>query len=87
MLTGSGQPLFSKVQSFNMELLSSSSPHRGFFLFFSFFIAVEPQRERSDGGTATTRSPASHPPLPGAPTEGQCGGGGKSLERGGEVLL
>lgn len=46
MLTGSGQPLFSKVQSFNIELLSCCSPYR-------LSTVVEPQRERSDGGTHT----------------------------------
>lgn len=32
-------------------------------VFLSFFIAVEPQRERSDRGTATTRSATSHTAL------------------------
>lgn len=31
MLTGSGQPLFSKVQSFNIELLSCCSPQSRFY--------------------------------------------------------
>lgn len=70
MLTGSGQPLFSKVQSFNIELLCCCSPPaRSFYCF----TVVRPQRERSDGGTATTRSTASHPPPSVAPTEGSAG--------------
>lgn len=36
MLTGSGQPLFSRVQSFNMELLRCSSPPCSLTLFFFF---------------------------------------------------
>lgn len=46
MFTGSGQPLFSKVQSFNMELRSCCSPYR-------LSTVAEPQRERSDRGAHT----------------------------------
>ena len=77
MVTGSGRPLVSKAQSYNMELVSAPFPQRLSTAVDPHTALQRPHRVHSFSGITLT--------APVAPTEGSAEG--KSFERVGNIQI